>query len=325
MAAIPPGDEHDPDDSAAVPLSAAISAIVRGEPTSLDTCLSTDVSVGQVDGTATISRVHLLKKDGNGRVMMPALADTLACRIVEFCIPRTRIDQAYGYWMEWNDGRRVARLHREAADLFTKLAKSGEGGELLLYTLLETFLGIPQVLCKMSLKTAENMHIHGADGVHAKGLDDGRLAVYWGESKLYGSVSKAIAACMSSLEEILTDVGRHRDVLLVRDNLHAGDLELTARLIEFFDPESARSTELVVRGACLIGFSTGDDDYPDCADHITGEVDEALTKAVDGWKRMLKKQVLDRKLARFEIEVFLLPFPSVEDFRAQMLKELGIR
>ncbi|WP_223252149.1 Hachiman antiphage defense system protein HamA [Paracoccus mutanolyticus] len=57
--------------------------------------------------------------------------------------------------------------------MFTDLKSSGEGGELLLYLLTERFLGLPQILCKMSLKTSA--HYHGADGVCRVELMPGAL------------------------------------------------------------------------------------------------------------------------------------------------------
>ena len=37
---------------------------------------------------------------------------------------------------------------------------------MLLYMLVQAFLGLPQLLCKMPLKTSSEMHYHGADGIH---------------------------------------------------------------------------------------------------------------------------------------------------------------
>ena len=84
-----------------------------------------------------------------------------------------------------------------ALSLFPDIESSGEGGELLLFVLAETLLRLPQILCKMSLKTNLRMHVHGADGVHA-GVDPGmgRVALWWGESKIYDAAS-AIRECVA--------------------------------------------------------------------------------------------------------------------------------
>lgn len=78
-------------------------------------------------------------------------------------------------------------MHHEAIGTFTDLSNTGEGGEMLLYLLAERFLKVPQVLCKMDLKTDSHMHYHGADGVYASVNEGGLLKLFWGESKVYAS------------------------------------------------------------------------------------------------------------------------------------------
>lgn len=68
---------------------------------------------------------------------------------------------------KWNSGEAVAALHEEAKRSFTDLALTGEGGEMLLFLLAERLLKLPQILCKMDLKTDTRLHYHGADGVYA--------------------------------------------------------------------------------------------------------------------------------------------------------------
>jgi hypothetical protein len=143
-----------------------IDALARGGPDELDTYL---VAVGKahaVDGTHTTCRCHFLTRDGNDRPRVVALAQRLAAATVDYCIPRSRIDEAAVYFAHTKKTDKLMRLNAEAQHLFTSLEKSGEGGEILLYLLLETVLGLPQLLCKMPLKTSGQMHYHGADGIH---------------------------------------------------------------------------------------------------------------------------------------------------------------
>ncbi|WP_217539468.1 DUF1837 domain-containing protein, partial [Stenotrophomonas sp. GbtcB23] len=92
----------------------------------------------------------------------------------------------------------------EARNLFTDLKNSGEGGEMLLYDHAQHYLSLPQVLCKMDLKTDSKMHYHGADGVYAGVTDDGVLKHYWGEPKAYATPGAAISACLRSLAPFLS-------------------------------------------------------------------------------------------------------------------------
>jgi len=62
-----------------------------------------------------------------------------------------------------------------------------------MFILAEALLGLPQLLCKMDLKTDPEMHFHGVDGVHCGVGDDGKsLAVYWCESKVHKDISNAL-------------------------------------------------------------------------------------------------------------------------------------
>ncbi len=77
---------------------------------------------------------------------------------------------------------------------------------MLLYLLAERFLGLPQVLCKMDLKTDSRMHYHGADGVYASVTEEGLLKLFWGESKIYADATDAIRDFLKSLAPFLTRI-----------------------------------------------------------------------------------------------------------------------
>jgi hypothetical protein len=186
-------------------------------------------------------------------------------------------------------------------------------------------LGLPQILCKMPLKTNPQVHYHGVDGVHAQALADGKLAVYWGEAKLYADVNAAIDAAMSSLAPFLLDAGdgaARRDVLLLRDQADTGDPELTAALVRYFTDDTAEASQLVVRGACLVGFSM--DDYTDPMQDDGATIRAEVADAMGRWHTRLGTAVANEKLATFELEVFFVPLPSVQDFRDQLLRRLGL-
>lgn len=303
----------------------ALAGLARGDGSSLDGLL---VEVGapiEIDRTRTRGRCHFVQRDANDRPRIKALAEQLANQATQFCIPRSRIDEAFAFFEKTRSTEKFEQISREGRELFTKLEKSGEGGELLLYVLLEHVLRVPQVLCKMSLKTSTQMHVHGADGVHAKMLANGNLAVYWGESKLYKSVNGAIDACFESLTPFLAEEGAdagRRDLHLLRDNVDAGNLEVNKALIRFFDSTSPDAAKLEVRGACLVGFDL--DEYPHPFDDDGVTVAEAVEASIEAWMTRVKERVGDAELASFEIELFCVPMPSVEAFRKALRQKLGL-
>lgn len=303
----------------------AIDELPRVSESDLDGLLVTVGDPVGLNETKANCRCHFIARDGNDRPRVNALAKTLAKHAVAFCIPRSRIAEAAAHYADTESPEKFSELESQARSLFTKLKKSGEGGELLLYLLLEAVLGTPQVLCKMPLKTSTEMHVHGADGVHARLLPNGNLALYWGESKLYASANGAIDACFESIAPYLLDEGgtdaTERDLMLVRENVDAGDPDVTAALARYFEDEAA-AAKVEFRGACLVGFSL--DDYPHPFGDDGKTIREQVATAISEWQGRIAGQIGERKLEAFEIEVFCVPLPSVDDFRKALQERLGL-
>lgn len=303
-------------------LATMLQAHVRGEPDTIDAYLHHLAPEATINGTRATYRNYFVACERDGRPRVDKLTRKLAWNVVDYCIPRSRIAEARLAMERHNSTEPMARLQDEARGLFTHLTQSGEGGELLLYLLLEAVLRIPQVLCKMPLKTSAEMHVHGADGVHARALDDGGLAIYWGESKLHSTVSSAVSKGMASLAELLTGDLHHtqRDMLLLRDHADLGDPALTQALRTFFDDDDPNSTKVEFRGACLVGFDYTD--YPNLAT-LEAELEAEVRLAVETWVKKAQTAITTHELKAIELEIFFVPVPSVADFRASMRKALG--
>ncbi len=303
-------------------LATMLQSQARGEPGALNAYLHHLAPEATINGTRATYRNYFVACERDGRPRVEKLTRKLAWNVVDYCIPRSRIAEARRAMDRTGATAPLMRLEEEARGLFTHLANSGEGGELLLYLLLEAVLGIPQVLCKMPLKTSTEMHVHGADGVHATALDDGGIAVYWGESKLHGTVNSAVSKGMESLAELLTGDVHHRkrDMFLLRDHADLGDPRLTEALRTFFDEEDPNSTKVQFRGACLVGFDL--DDYPDLS-VLEAEMETQVRAAVKTWVEKAQAAITTHQLTAVELEIFFVPVPSVADFRDLMRKALG--
>lgn len=296
-------------------LSSALERVARGERQDLLTYLHTVGDSHTVQNNRATVRSHWVPLDTHGRVRMSALAERLVEEILDYCIPRTRIESALEHLDRTGSSSRLLRLEREARSLFVSQENSGEGGELLLYTLLETGLGIPQILCKMPLKTSNEMHIHGVDGVHASSNDAGDLAVYWGEAKVYATFESAMAACFNSVTPFLTDDGSgalRQDMLLARRNIDMLDPALSTALIRFFDNDHPEAQRLEMRAACLIGFGMANYANPFESD---GTVTPATKELLAKWHTSIESRVASLGIDSFEIEVFCVPFPTSDSFR----------
>lgn len=304
-----------------VPLIEAVQRLVRGGWDEVESSIVTYGAPIPVKGTRSTVRCHFLRSDASGVPRLKVLAQQLANQIVNYCIPRTEIQKV---WQLSQDRQipEITRMAKEASRLFTQTqVKTGEGAELLLYALLEKELQIPQILSKMSLKTSTEMQYHGADGVHVKLLDNGDLAVYWGEAKLYESVTRAMTDCMDSIAPYLLGTAHEQDIFLIRHYADAGNAEVTARLLEYFNDNSVLSANVEMRGACLIGFVH--ENYPKLP-REEASVKAELDKATKNWAEATRRRLGNRSMTGYAVEVFFFPMPSVEEFRKAIKAELGI-
>ena len=289
-----------------------------------------EITDTSLEGTKINAYFRFIKLDGNGRPMVKKLTDEMFHHLIHYVMPRKKIKT------EGEDAKtqRVtfSRIIEEGKRLFVKNPNSGEGGEFLLYLIAEKYLKLPQVLCKMPLKTSSNVHVHGTDGIHVKYEKDTRiLALYWCESKLYASVGSAIDECFASVAPFLLEVGgsadrQDRDLQLFRDNIgdNIDDTDMENAILEYLNPNHKNFSKCEYRGICLVGFDN--DSYPtesNCKN--TDQIKNEFRVQVSDWKDKLCKSIFKHEINTFIIEVFCLPFPSVQNFRDLFLETLGIK
>lgn len=92
--------------------------------------------------------------------------------------------------------------------------------------------------------------------------------------------------------------------------------------MRYFTDDTLEASQLVVRGACLVGFSI--EDYPDPFEGDGLSVRTEVSDAISRWHERLGTAIANENLAAFELEVFFVPLPSVQDFRDLLLKRLGL-
>ena len=305
-----------------------LQEIVAGDPEELDVHLQLVERDIAISGCKVQVHCHCLTVDGNGRVKPQRLAEFLRNAIADYAIPKARMEEARKRDLKFKSSSAVAELHNEARNVFTDLENTGEGGEMLLYLLAERFLGIPQVLCKMDLKTDSRMHYHGADGVYASVSDEGILKLFWGESKMYGDGASAIRDCLKSIAPFLIEEDseggtKERDLILLSDKADLNDPKLTAAFKKYFDKKSPLSNRVEYCGVALVGFDA--DIYTtDGVAMVADELCEAARIEMEKRIKNITTRMSEEKLQQFDIQFFCVPLPSVEGFRASFLKALGL-
>ncbi len=258
-------------------------------------------------------------------------------KIVRYCIPRKKLQEAKENYLKNGDERVLNDLHDQARNLFVKSLKKhgaqlGEPGELIAFIILEAFFYAPQIACKMFLKTSEKMPVHGSDSVHIRMLDGDKLELIWGEAKLYDQISNAFDKAINSVHEFVyaKDLGgrtaRDRDIDIIKDMPNIDNPEMKKALLEYFDPYEANSNNWKELYFCLVGFDYTL--YSKLQGNSDDEVEEYfkeqyIKRAIKAFGNF-KDKLIEKKLTGLDFALVLLPFESVDNFRAEFFKLLGI-
>lgn len=222
---------------------------------------------------------------------------------------------------------RVRQLYMEAKGKFTqpKNNRTGEPGELIVYFLLEGCLKVPKIISKMSLKTNNQMHIHGADGVHL-GVEGSYLILYFGESKLYSVHTAAVSDALASIKEFVSPTNpktyqtqKDFEINVLTGEIDIPEGDLRNRVLDALDPYSAARDNLKYAYACFIGF-----DIDDLATKCESAKFSAIyqKKAESCYDSVVDKISTDDILKSLSWQFFFIPFSSVDEFRARFITGL---
>jgi len=309
-------------------LHAALEKLARNDGDTLSSYFHEIESHSLIEDTSATCHFHCINLDGSGRPKVDTMIEYLMVNIIDYAIPRSKINAALKHQQVSGTTVKYGKLFLQSLSLFSRLANSGEGGELILFLFAERFLKLPQIICKMSLKTSSQMHFHGADGVYM-GVDreTQKLCLYWGESKLYSNATSSIYECMKSVAPLVSgnmgsESAESRDMQLLTDFMNLDDPELEDALKKFLDPDDPAFNQLEYRGICLVGFDS--ENYPkDAHSQTLDNLVKNIRLKFGQWQSRLKDRLSEEKLNRFSMHVFILPFPSVEDFRKKLLRSFS--
>lgn len=272
----------------------------------------------------------------NGVPTVQEFVEYLYDCLIPYCLPRKTVQAVLNAAAPNKDYARIVRLGDEAKNLFiqarNQLKSGGEAGELVLYALLEWALKAPRLVSKMYLKTNKNMPVHGTDGIHlGYDPDSDLLTIYFGESKLIKDFSGAAEAAFSSIKELIENseqVSREIDLLNNLSDLESVPSPFREKIIEYIDPYSSSAASLNKRivHACLLGF-----EYAAYKRILTMKPDKVLQvfethfrKRIASACRVVERHYMKELPITTNLHLFLLPFPSLSDFRKRFHKKLGV-
>jgi len=268
-------------------------------------------------GVTAKTRLHHLKFDANGQPKVEALAKCLVNHAIDYAISARNRPAV----MTAQEG---ARYMQEARKLFRVVAApagtadlAGEAGELLLYFLLEAVIGAPQVVAKIELKTNPSLEVNGSDGIHMRWHPtDNLVDVYFGESKMYTDVGRALINAFDSIEKFHANGMRAHEISMVTKFFKGVDEKVKAAVNEALDT-GRPSAEARINHACLIGYDwTGAGQTPgQAAATVEAEFRQQFLAAAPALHQKLQTRFDNCQRKQYGFEVFFLPFTSVQAFR----------
>lgn len=256
------------------------------------------------------SNLHLhILRIKNGSFILEDLFKELANSMLGYVYSRKNLDKL------WNDRSRIVEFVTKAQGQFkTPDPKSGEGGEVLLYSFLEAHLGAPKVLSKMELKTSSEHYVHGSDGIHLLETVPAEYQLIFGESKMYADAKRAIKASFDSMGKVKQDSFDYDTWLteseLLKEALDSDQVKILESIL--LPPESlASGTKVSNAFGVLVGFEIDVTGYP-FEDHDDRQIEnyirdlakDEISKEID----TVKKEIACRGLGGHHFHMYTLPF-----------------
>jgi hypothetical protein len=212
-----------------------------------------DISFTLACGKSVETRLIYLPRAGNEYEVNKLFEIFKESILADFVFTCTEIENKLGV----KNTNAPEKLFQKAVRKLSQKTAQGELGELLLFTLLDVYVGAPKILSKITLKTSRKMPAFGADAVHAQYIND-ELRLYLGESKLHKSFNGAATKAVTSITNALAKYSDEFDA--IDSHIHDTGLNpvLAEHLIELLDPFSTSDNapiEEILHSPCFIGFA----------------------------------------------------------------------
>lgn len=290
--------------------------------------------------TKTNLHVHVLRVQ-NGNFDLGGLYRELKNNSVAYVLSRLNYKKALE-----NPGRLMEVAAKVQSQFRIPDEKAGEGGEVILYSLLEGHLGAPKILSKMELKTNSDHYVYGSDGVHLLRTAENTYQLIFGESKMYGDSGGVGTSAKLGLKAAFKSVGKvHEegfdfDTWLVQSEILKEELDEAklAALAAILLP-STRGGEDEVKKSNAFGIFVGYEiDISDMKnedmelDEIEAELQNRATDAITAQHELIKREITDRGLGVYPIHLYAVPFAKrgtgdqthgITQIRMELAAQLG--
>lgn len=290
--------------------------------------------------TKTNLHLHILRVR-NGDFDLPGLYRELKGNSAAYVLSRLN------YQKVLDDPSLMMEVASKVQSQFRKPEKkSGEGGEVILYSLLEGHLGAPKVLSKMELKTSSDHYVHGSDGVHLLQVDDSTFQLIFGESKMYGEAGTAGASAKRGIKAAFESIGKVHtegfdfdtwlvDSELLKEQLDPAKLEALSAIILPSDGNASIKKHNAF--GVFVGYEVDVTDLKpeDMELHeIEAELKKRAIDAIEAEHDLIRTEITSRGLGIYPFHIYAIPFakrgtgdgaPGIEKVRFDLAAQLGNR
>ena len=220
--------------------------------------------------------------------------------------------------LEINKPESEEELFKKAVRFISKKTAHGELGELLLFTLLEVYLGAPKILSKVSMKSSTKMPVHGADAVHAQYVNN-QLRLYLGESKLYTSFKKAVYKAADSISTSRINYEHEFDLIETHMSFPEITKDLERELITILNPfEEHFDHASIMHFPCFIGFAE-----PNCFLDKDTYLDIYKKIALE-YMNFYFSSLQNKQIDCQKTTLLMLPFSSISEVVKEFVFHMGI-
>jgi len=291
--------------------------------------------------TKTNLHLHVLRVQ-NGDFDLSALYRVVVNNSAAYVLSRLHYQEEVLH----NHGRLMEVAAKVQAQFRKPDKNAGEGGEVILYSLLEAHLRAPKVLSKMELKTNSEHYVHGSDGVHLLRTGTNTYQLIFGESKMYGDAGTPGASARRGLKAAFESVGKvHQegfdfDTWLVQSELlkEEVDEEKLEALIAILLPAADGGIDKIKKHNAFGIFIGYEIDVADMKvedmelEQIESELRRRATDAITSQHGVILQEISNRGLGAYPIHIYAVPFAKrglgddadgVQKVRVELAKRLG--
>ena len=281
-----------------------------------DACFDKVEHAETIAGISCVTRMHHLRFNPNGQPKVEELCDCLVQHIIHYCLNARTRPSPLNEFESVKFTQRARKLFIRKGATPDDPDETGQAGELLLYFLLETVLGAPQIVAKMDLKTNPNLEVFGSDGIHMAWDEAEQIVnLYFGEAKVYQNIGAAITNALTSVEKFHANDMRRHECSMVTAHFKYANAHVQTVVADILDNQIP-DVGVRLNHAFLIGYNwDAFSNLPPTPAALNEEFRKRYLADAPRIHGLLRDRLDSFTRKELHLNVLFVPFRSVQEFR----------